>query len=69
MPNPEKGETERQFLKRCIPQLIEEGREQKQSIAVCYSLYRKHGTETKSPKPEKKKLSNNKKKAIIMLHY
>ncbi len=54
MPNPSPGETEKDFLKRCIPDLIHEGYPQKQSVAVCYSIYRKEGTETKSPKPEKK---------------
>lgn len=41
MPNPMKGETEKEFLKRCIPTLIREGREQRQAIAICYSIYRR----------------------------
>lgn len=73
MPKPKKGETEKDFLKRCIPELIEEGYPQNQSIAICYSTYRKHGTEEKSPKPERKKnnskLSPNTKKKIVMAHY
>ena len=53
MPEPEIGETEKDFLKRCIPDLIHEGREQRQAIAICYSIYRKKGTGEKSPKPIK----------------
>lgn len=58
MPKPEIGETEKDYLKRCIPELIKEGRARNQSIAICYSMYRKSGTESKSPKPSKK-LSKN----------
>lgn len=56
MPNPNSGETEKEFLKRCIPDLIKnEGYPQKQAIAICYSIYRKKGTEEKSPKPSRSK--------------
>ena len=59
MPKPNLGETEKDFLKRCIPDLIKnEGYPQRQAIAICYSIYRKHGTEEKSPKPDKKKTFN-----------
>lgn len=56
MPNkPKIGEREKEFLKRCIPILIKgEGYPQNQAIAICYSIYRKDGTEEKSPKPSKK---------------
>ena len=57
MPKPESGETEKDFLKRCIPDLIHEGKPQKQSVAICYSIYRKEGTESKSPNPSSS--SNN----------
>ena len=69
MPYPEKGEDEKKFLRRCIPETINEGYKNKQSVAICYSKYRSHGTEAKSPKPEKKKLSNNKKMKLLLLHY
>ena len=62
MPEPKKGETEKDFLKRCIPEMIHEGKPQKQSVAICYSIYRRKGTEPVSPKP--KKLSKNKKAAL-----
>jgi hypothetical protein len=55
MPNPGPGETEKDFLRRCIPELIkEEDYPQKQAVAICFSVYRRKGTEEKSPKPEKK---------------
>ena len=74
MPKPEKNETEKDFLKRCIPELINEGREQKQSVAICYSIYRKSGTGEKSPKlekspKEKKKFSPRTKRKILMVYY
>ncbi len=60
MPKPTPGETEKDFLKRCIPDLIKnEGYPQKQAIAICYSIYRKNGTEEKSPKPDKKITKTN----------
>jgi hypothetical protein len=37
--NPRKGETEREFINRCVPLLIDEGKPQDQSIAICYSLW------------------------------
>lgn len=67
MPKPESGETERDFLKRCIPELIHEGREQKQSVAICYSVYRKEGTEAKSPKPERHSSKHSEKKSKMSL--
>lgn len=69
MPKPEKGEDEKLFLKRCIPELIHEGRPQKQAVAICYSVYRKEGTEVKSPKPERKILSKDKKAKLLLMHY
>ena len=72
MPKPKSGETEKEFLKRCIPELIHEGRKVNQSAAICYSIYRKEGTEKKSPKPKKKKktpLSPRSKRNVLMAYY
>ena len=69
MPEPEKGESEALYLRRCIPYMINEGYEQKRSVAICYSKYRKSGTEAKSPKPEKKKLCKGDKCKVLMAHY
>ena len=70
MPEPEKGETEAAFLRRCIPYMIkQEERERAQSAAICFSVYRRKGTEAKSPKPEKKKLCKGDKCKVFMAHY
>lgn len=53
MPEPEKGESERDFLKNCIPQLMNEHYEHKRAIAICFAIYRKKGTDPKSPKPKR----------------
>lgn len=37
--NPKKGETEREFISRCIPLLIDEGKPQDQAVAICYSMW------------------------------
>ena len=70
MPNPEKGESEKDFLHRCIPYIVhEKDYEVKHAVAACYSIYRKEGTEAKSPKPEKKKMTQSKKAKLLLLHY
>jgi hypothetical protein len=53
-------ETERDFLSRCIPYMIKEENRLRDAAAICYSIYRREGTETKSPKPEKSRSSNRK---------
>lgn len=39
MPKPNKKETKQEFLSRCIPILIGEGKKQKQAVAICESMY------------------------------
>jgi len=39
MPEPRGSETEQEFMSRCIPELIGEGKDQAQASAICYSLY------------------------------
>lgn len=36
---PSAGESEEEFLNRCIPAMLEEGKEQDQAVAMCYSMY------------------------------
>jgi len=36
---PSAGESEDEFLNRCIPVLLDEGKDQEQAIAICYSMY------------------------------
>ena len=66
MPKPENKETEKEYLKRCIPELINEGYPQKQSVAICFSTYRKYGT---VKNPQTKKISPNTKRKIFIAHY
>lgn len=39
MPKPKDKETKEEFMKRCIPELINEGKEQDQAIAICNSIF------------------------------
>jgi hypothetical protein len=42
MPTVKSGESEQEFVSRCISTLIkDEGKEQKQAIAICFSMYRR----------------------------
>lgn len=36
---PSQGETEKEFIDRCIPYMINEGKDQEQANAVCYSMW------------------------------
>ncbi len=44
MPVPNRGETKRHFISRCIPIVINEGttKDPKQAAAICYSIWEKH---------------------------
>ena len=35
---PTAGESEEEFIGRCVPILIGEGKEQEQAVAICYSI-------------------------------
>ena len=37
---PKKGETQKEFLARCIPFFVDEGKPQDQAVAICYSMWR-----------------------------
>lgn len=39
MPTPNDNETEDEFIDRCIPMLINEGKEPDQAVAICHSLW------------------------------
>ena len=41
MPQPKDGETQKEFVARCIPALIDEGKEQDEAVAVCNSMWEK----------------------------
>jgi hypothetical protein len=39
MPKPKKNEKKEEFIKRCIPILVEEGNSKEQAVAICYSMW------------------------------
>jgi len=41
MPSPGKNEKQGDFVKRCVPIVIKEGKEQKQAVAICNSMWSK----------------------------
>lgn len=67
MPQPKPGESKNDYLQRCIPQLIHEGRQQDQAIAICYSMYDRH-TNHKNKKRENLSKRVNKTK-LYMMYY
>ena len=44
MPKPKAGETRKDFMMRCIPEVIKEGKKRNQAIAICSSYYEKKDT-------------------------
>lgn len=40
MPKPRKKETKKDFIKRCIPEVVGEGKSPEQATAICYSLWK-----------------------------
>lgn len=48
MPHPAKGEKQKDFIARCIPQMIKgEGYPQLQATAICYSYWRRRNKKKK----------------------
>ena len=42
MPVPKPGESKKDFIGRCVPIVISEGRPKDQSIAICYSIWKRN---------------------------
>ena len=40
MPTPRKDEDRNDFMQRCVPQVIDEGRPQDQAVAMCNQIWR-----------------------------
>ena len=42
MPKPNKGEKVKDFISRCVEQVMKDGttKDNKQAVAICYSIYR-----------------------------
>jgi len=45
MPKPAKGESQKDFVSRCIPYVMKEGaaKDNKQAAAICYSMWERKG--------------------------
>ena len=71
MPQPKPGESKNDYLKRCIPELIYEGRQQNQAIAICYAMYDKRNDKNyKNHKNHKKEnMSKSDKTKLYVAHY
>lgn len=39
MPEPKKSETKDEYMARCVPVLISEGKDKDQAVAICSSMY------------------------------
>lgn len=39
MPKPTHGETQEEYMGRCIPMLIDEGKDRDQAAAICHSMW------------------------------
>jgi hypothetical protein len=48
MPSPKENETRDEFLERCIPEIVGEGKPQMQAVAICSSLYSSGGKKSKA---------------------
>ena len=44
---PNKGEHESEFIPRCVKYVVDEGKDQEQAVAICYSLWENHFAATK----------------------
>lgn len=45
MPTPKRNEDKSDFISRCIPELVGEGKKQDQAIAQCHSIWRQNKKE------------------------
>ena len=50
MPTPNKGEKQKDYMKRCVPMVMKEGTAQdnKQAVAICFSMWKQHKNKKKS---------------------
>jgi hypothetical protein len=50
MPKPRKGESQRDFVSRCVPIVLNDGttKDNKQAVAICYSIFKEHGKKSDS---------------------
>lgn len=50
MPTPNKNETQKDFINRCIPYVLKDGtaKDEKQAAAICHSLWRKRHSDSRN---------------------
>jgi hypothetical protein len=63
-PNP--GESEEEFLGRCIPAMLDEGKDQDQAVAMCYSMYKSMSYDTSSLPVYVDEIGNDKKEDMSL---
>ena len=50
IPTPNDGEQEREFISRCTPIMVRDGKSPKQAVAICYGQWReKHPSASPAP--------------------
>jgi hypothetical protein len=59
---PKAGENENEFMDRCIPFVVDEGKDADQATAICYSIYEQKFADSYTDYPEG--ATNNAKRAI-----
>lgn len=47
MPTPRGGESQSDYMKRCVPQLKQEGKRTDQAVAQCISMYKQAKKKTR----------------------
>ena len=53
MPAPKAGETQKEFVSRCIPIVIREGKDRDQAVAICHSMWKNKKSKSDSYKSAK----------------
>lgn len=64
MPAPRSGENQDEFIRRCIPMMINEGKESDQAVAICHSLWDSKLKNKKDHEQWLSKLKDNYEKGI-----
>ena len=48
MPTPNDNETREEFISRCIPYVMDEGKTRDQAMGMCYGIWKQHHPGTKA---------------------
>ena len=66
---PSAGESEEEFLGRCIPTLLDEGKDQDQAVAICYSMYQNMSYDTGALPAYTDEIPDNEEEFVSYLDY